>query len=114
MIYVEVNGHMYEAEVSGILGDIDWDRRDTKSIRAVMTYQQVVDNFKNNTPWYIHQTYEELERYDPERDEIITVPEDVFDNSEYCLAGEITDHRDGTCTIKMGKLTELEQVLAVL
>ena len=30
------------------------------------------------------------------------------------LAADVTDHRDGTCSIKMGKLTELEETLALL
>ena len=31
-----------------------------------------------------------------------------WDNSDYCVAGPITDNRDGTCTCKMGKKTETE------
>ena len=31
-----------------------------------------------------------------------------WDNSDYCVAGPITDNRDGTITAKMGKKTELE------
>lgn len=30
------------------------------------------------------------------------------DLSEYCIAGEIVDHRDGTVTVYMGKKTETE------
>lgn len=34
-----------------------------------------------------------------------------WDNSDYCVAGPITDHRDGTLTVKMGKYTQLEEAL---
>lgn len=37
-----------------------------------------------------------------------------WDNSEYCVSGAITDHRDGTVSIKMGKATEAEALRAQL
>lgn len=37
-----------------------------------------------------------------------------YDNSEYSIAGEITDYRDGTVSIKMGKPTEAETLRAQL
>ena len=40
-----------------------------------------------------------------------TEPEQEWDNADYCVAGPITDHRDGTLTVKMGKYTQLEEAL---
>ena len=41
--------------------------------------------------------------------EVVMEPyEEIYDNSEYCMAGPITDNRDGTVYVKMGKPTELE------
>ena len=40
--------------------------------------------------------------------------ENVFDNSEFSIAGEVIDHRDGTVTIKMGKPNELEVALSTI
>ena len=34
-----------------------------------------------------------------------------WDNAGYCVAGPITDHRDGTLTVKTGKYTQLEEAL---
>ena len=34
------------------------------------------------------------------------------DLSEYCVAGEITDMRDGSVVVLMGKKTEMERLLA--
>ena len=36
------------------------------------------------------------------------------DCSDYCVAGPITDNRDGTLSIKMGSYTQLEQALREL
>ena len=36
------------------------------------------------------------------------------DCSGYCVAGPITDNRDGTLSIKMGSYTQLEQALREL
>jgi hypothetical protein len=37
-----------------------------------------------------------------------------YDNSEYSLSGAITDHRNGTVSIKMGKPTETENAKATV
>ena len=46
----------------------------------------------------------------PVTEEIVT----EFDNSEYTMSGVIRDNRNGTVTIKMGKLTEIESILSEL
>lgn len=33
-----------------------------------------------------------------------------FDNTDYCVAGPVTDNRDGTVTVKMGKKTDSEML----
>jgi hypothetical protein len=35
------------------------------------------------------------------------IPE-IYDNSDYCIVGDIISHRDGTTTVKMGKPTAEE------
>ena len=42
------------------------------------------------------------------------IQETEWDNSEYNLSGDITDHRDGTTTVKMGKLTDLEEAYEIM
>ena len=37
-----------------------------------------------------------------------TTETQTFDNSDYSVAGSITDNRDGTVTVMMGRHTELE------
>ena len=41
-------------------------------------------------------------------------PAQEQDCSGYCVAGPITDNRDGTLTIKMGSYTQLEKALREL
>lgn len=44
--------------------------------------------------------------------EVETVVEESRDLSEWCIAGEIIDRRDGTVCVLMGKLTEIEELQA--
>ena len=39
---------------------------------------------------------------------------DEYDNSDFNIAGDVTDHRDGTMSIKMGKATDLEDAYELL
>ena len=52
---------------------------------------------------------------DENGDPIVETVEKVeeFDNAEFCVAGPITDNRNGTVTVKMG-VTTAEEALAIL
>ena len=41
------------------------------------------------------------------------IEQEVYDNSEYSIAGDVVDHRNGTVTVKMGKPTA-EELLAIM
>ena len=114
-IYIKINNTEYPAEISGNSADITWDRRWTKSIRLSMSADEAAALLPNNTPWSIVQR--EMvgvlnEQGQPTGENKENVNE--WDNSEYSLSGPITDHRDGTVTIKMGKPTEAETLRAQL
>ena len=101
MIYVKINNTLYPAIVSGKMADRDWDNRASKSIKVEMDYDTAIGLFVDGLVWSIVVQNE--------------VDGDTeYDNSEYSLAGDITDHRDGTITAKMGKLTELEEAYEIL
>ena len=119
MTYIKVNNTLYPAKIDGRIADYEWDRRDTKSITLSMTYAEVLALLPDNTAWSIVQkdTVQKIgEDGKPMVDESGNpVTEEVtseFDNSEYSMSGVIRDNRDGTCTIKMGKPTEIETVTA--
>ena len=98
----------YPAEISGVLQNPKWDRRDTKSITLEMTHAQAVSLFVDGLAWAIKQvnTYPVYENGQPTGE--TTTETQTFDNSDYSVAGSITDNRDGTVTVMMGRHTELE------
>ena len=108
-IYVKVNNTEYPAAVSGANNDRTWDGRDTKIITLTMTHAEVAALLPDNTPWSIVQreTVDVLDEQGKPTGETKEVVNE-YDNSEYSLSGAITDHRDGTVSIKMGKPTESE------
>ena len=93
----------------GVLKNNQWDRRDTKSITLEMTHDQAVGLFVDGLAWSIKQinTYTVFDDKGQPTGETKTETQ-TFDNSDYCVAGSITDNRDGTVTVMMGKKTELE------
>jgi len=112
--YVEINNKQYPAVITGRLSDKDWDGRETKSIQMEMTYADAVALFVNDCSWNIIQ--EHVAHYN-ELDEngkvqfVERIEFESYDNSEYCIAGPITDNRDGTIVVKMGKYTNEELLL---
>lgn len=99
----------YPAEISGVLQNPKWDRRDTKSITLEMTHDQAVSLFVDGLAWGIKQVniYPVFDEKGQPTGETTTETQ-TFDNSDYSVAGSITDNRDGTVTVMMGKHTELE------
>lgn len=116
MIYVEVNGNKYPAKVAGKVNDSDWNGRSTKAITLAMSHSDAINIFVDDISWkIINERVVSNVTKDENGKEIVTPVEEVliFDNSEYCMAGDVTDHRDGTITVKMGKPTT-EELLAIL
>ena len=104
-----INSTEYPAEISGVLQNPKWDRRDTKAITLEMTHDQAVGLFVDGLAWSIKQvnTYPVFDDKGQPTGETTTETQ-TFDNSEYSVAGSITDNRDGTVTVMMGKHTDLE------
>ena len=114
-IYIKVNNTEYPATVTGNPKDRSWGERDTKTITLTMPYAQAEVLLPDNTPWSIVQrdmvdVLDEQGQPTGETKEVVN----EYDNSEYSLAGDITDHRNGTVSIKMGKPTETETLRAQL
>ena len=107
--YIKVNNTEYPATITGILKDREWNDREVKNIRLTMTATDAAALLPDNTPWSIVQR-DMVPKLDAdgqptgEAEKIVN----EWDNSEYSLSGAITDHRDGTVSIKMGKPTESE------
>ena len=126
MTYIKINENLYPATIRGNLADKDWDNRNTKSIKLEMTYAEAVALFVDGLAWSIIQR-EEVPTYEKDENGKFVLDENgnripvgtetqetEFDNSDYNLAGDITDHRDGTITVKMGALTPLEEAYEIM
>ena len=114
-IYIKVNNTEYPAEINGNPKDRSWDGRDTKTIMLTMSHDAVAALLPDNTPWSIVQrdmvdVLDEQGQPTGETKEVVN----EYDNSEYSIAGDITDHRDGTVSIKMGKPTETENAVGAV
>ena len=99
MTYVKIGGNTYPAELSGKQSDYNWDGRSSKTMRLEMTWAQAAELFVDDAVWSI------IDEYEDEQHE--------YDNSDYCIAGDITDHRNGYVSVTMGKLTDAE-LLAII
>lgn len=105
MIYVKINGTEYEAEVAGRLFERDFGGRESKAITTrELTAAEAMELFRDDTPWSIVERVWVEDEETHERHEEVT----EWDNSAYSVAGDVTDHRDGRVTVKMGKPTDLE------
>lgn len=114
-IYIKVNNTEYPATVNGNPKDRSWGDRDTKTVTLTMTASEVAALLPDNTPWSIVQrdmvdVLDEQGQPTGETKEVVN----EYDNSEYSLAGDITDHRNGTVSIKMGKPTETENAVGAV
>ena len=118
MIYIKINNTLYPATVSGMMQDREWDNRESKSITLTMDYDTANTLFIDGMAWSIVQRNEVPVYQNDENGEPIQtgteMQETEWDNSEYSFAGDLTDHRNGTITVKMGKTTELEEAYEIL
>jgi hypothetical protein len=107
--YIKVNNTEYPAIITGEHKDRTWGEREVKNIRLTMTAKDAAALLPDNTPWSIIQR-DTVPKYDSDSQPTGETEEVVneWDNSAYSLSGAITDHRDGTVSIKMGKPTESE------
>ena len=117
--YIKINNGdiLYPAVITGRMADKEWDNRETKAITLEMDYATANKLFIDGVIWSIVMEHPvEIKEIDDEGNTTTKtiIETEEFDNSEYSLAGDITDHRDGTLTVKMGKLTDLEQAYEIM
>lgn len=116
MTYVKIGEIKYPAFVAGRIMDKDWDNRSSKYITVEMSYEDALEIFVDDIEWSIVCEIEEpVEIVDGEGNvsHETKIAEEVYDNSEYSIAGDIVNHRNGTITAKMGKPTA-EELLAII
>lgn len=112
--FIKIGEAQMPAVITGRLTDGDWDNRASKAIRVEMTYADALALFNNNIEWFILQDKKVIVETTDDEGKIhkeTKIETETYDNSEYSIAGDIIDHRDGTITVKMGKPTA-EEMLA--
>lgn len=113
--FIKVNGQEYPATLIYNYKDRNWDMRETQTVHLTMPYAQAAALLLSGTPWsnVFRETKDVLDENGKptgQTEEVVTEE----DMSEYSLSGAITDHRDGTVSIKMGKPTETESAKATV
>lgn len=88
--FVKINSINYPAEIYGHVRDRDWDNRESKVIVLALSIQEALDLFVDGLQWSIVYGTQ-------------TIPQDDF-----IIAGPITDNRNGTVSVRMGKATATE------
>ena len=83
--------------------------REVLRITVASTYAEVAEKFVDGAKFAIRQR-EILVMEDGTQ----TATDVDYDKSEYSIAGDIIDHRDGRITVYMGKMTEHEKEVADL
>ena len=99
MTYIKINDALYPASIRGFVKDKEWNDRESKAITLEMSYADAMALFVDDLHWEI--VYEDSETTE------------VYDNAEFSVAGAVTDNRNGTVTVKMGKPTA-DELLAIL
>ena len=109
MIYFKANNTEYPASIAGKVTDRDWGGRESKAVTLTMEYTAASQLFVDGLSWSIVQR-DTVPVYDKDGNPTGETEDQVqeWDNSDYNVAGSITDNRNGTCTCKMGKKTQLE------
>ena len=107
--FIKVGGVEYPATLIYNYKDRNWDMRETQTVHLTMPYAQAAALLPSGTPWS-NVFREQKDKLDNDgnptgQTEEVVTEEDM---SAYSLAGQITDYRDGTVSIKMGKPTESE------
>lgn len=93
---IKVNDALLEGVIQSRPQDHAWDGRESKAVTFAGTYGEAISLFTNDAKWsVVHEATEEMEAYE-------------IDLSEFALAGPVTDNRDGTVTVKMGKYLQEE------
>lgn len=108
-MYIKINETLYPCAIKGTHVDHTWGNRNSQAITLEMDGATAASLFVDNVEWSVVHGEPMT---DPETLETIPAPE--IDMSDFCVAGPITDNRDGTVTVKMGKKTDGEMLTELL
>ena len=111
MTYLKINDTLFPAFFRGRVQDNEWGGRASMAATLTMDYATASEIFVDDLAWSLVQQGEAI----ADADGNPVMPEPVeTDYSDYCVAGSITDNRDGTITAKMGKLLDAEALAIIM
>ena len=125
MIYVKINDTLYPATITGEEKDWNWGERPSKSITVEMSHAEADALFVDGAVWGMVDRVEVPVYKTGENGMPVIGADGLFvqtgteireteqDCSDYDLAGDLIDHRNGKITAKMGKHTA-DELLAVI
>lgn len=90
--------------------DSAWGRP-TCTVTIKASAAEIAALLPNNAPWSLIEREDVLDESGAPTGQTVDHERDM---SEYSLSGDITDHRDGTVSIKMGKPTEAENAVGAV
>ena len=90
--------------------DSAWGRP-TCTVTIKASAAEIAALLPNNAPWSLIEREDVLDESGMPTGQTVDHERDM---SEYSLSGDITDHRDGTVSIKMGKPTETESAVGAV
>ena len=113
--FIKVAGQEYPATCIYNYKDRNWEMRESVAVHLTMPYAQAAALLMTGTPWSIvfreeRDVLDENGKLTVQTEEVVTEE----DMSAHSLAWQITDYRDGTVSIKMGKPTEPENAKATV
>lgn len=125
---IKINETLYPCTIKETHVDHAWDKRNSQAITLEMDHATAATLFVDEAAWSVlTEKQVAVERVDEAGEPILdsdgNATYDIVeqtvetDMSDFCVAGSITDNRDGTVTVKMGKKTDgemLNELLGVL
>ena len=108
--FLKANNTETPCEAAEHYRDSAWGRP-TCTVTIKASTAEIAALLPNNAPWSLIEREDVLDELGAPNGQTVDHERDM---SEYSLSGDITDHRDGTVSIKMGKPTETESAKATV
>lgn len=108
--YLKENNTETPCEAAEHYRDSAWGRP-TCTVTIKGSAAEIAALLPDGAPWSLIEREDVLDESGAPTGQTVDHERDM---SEYSLSGDITDHRDGTVSIKMGKPTEVETLRAQL
>lgn len=108
--FLKANNTETPCEAAEHYRDSAWGRP-TCTVTIKASAAEIAALLPNNAPWSLIEREDVLDENGMPTGQTVDHERDM---SEYSLSGDITDHRDGTVSIKMGKPTEEESAVGAV